>query len=333
MSPVAEDSTTSPPGGIVGRSSANPGSLRAVIDIGTNAVKMLIGEVSGGRVTPVLEVNEQTRLGKGFYPNHTLRPEAIAATAVAVGSFAREARARGAASIRVIATSAAREAVNARELIDAVTQAAGVPVEVISGDTEARLAFQGVVNCGKFGKGPMLIMDVGGGSSEFILGRGDECLCRQSFPLGAVRLMESFPHSDPPGVEAHAACLQRAKGFIQQQVRPVLDPFAIQASPEFLIGMGGSAAILARIDQRLGGFDRDQIEAVRLSREQVARHAEHLWRVPLAERKKTVGLPADRADIIIMGVVIYEAAMEACEIDEMRVSTRGLRFAALLEGN
>jgi exopolyphosphatase/guanosine-5'-triphosphate,3'-diphosphate pyrophosphatase len=333
MIPAAEDSSASRPVRPLPADCAKSRTRRAVIDIGTNAVKMLIGEVTGSEVTPVLEVNEQTRLGKGFYPSHVLRGEAIAATAQAVEKFALQARSEGVENVRVIATSAAREAINARALVDAIFQAAGTPVEIISGDTEARLAFQGVVQCGNFGAGPMLIMDLGGGSTEFILGRGQECLCRQSFPLGAVRLLEAFPQADPPDPSAREICIARAVDMIRRVVRPALEPFASQTPPKFLIGIGGSAAILARINLRLASFDRSRIEAARLSRNQVSSHCAELWGVSLTERKKTVGLPPDRADIIIMGVAIYEAAMEVFNLDELRVSSRGLRFAALLEGN
>jgi exopolyphosphatase/guanosine-5'-triphosphate,3'-diphosphate pyrophosphatase len=177
----------------------------------------------------------------------------------------------------------------------------------------------------------MLILDAGGGSTEFILGRGRDCFFRQSFPLGAVRMLEDFPHADPPGLAARQTCLDQTAAFLRDAVRPSLVPFLRQTPPLFLVGTGGSAAILARIDGQMARFDRERIESARLDRARVRQWAARLWESPLAERRQIPGLPPERADIIIMGAVIYEAVMETFELPELRVSTRGLRFAALLE--
>ena len=117
---------------------------RAVIDVGTNSVKLLVADVDGQEIRPVSEQSQQTRLGHAFYETHRLQPEAISATATAVAGFAAAAREAQAASIRVIATSAAREALNRDELTSAIEQASGLTVEVISGEQEADLGFQGV---------------------------------------------------------------------------------------------------------------------------------------------------------------------------------------------
>src|SRR5947207_12833432 len=117
---------------------------RAVIDVGTNSIKLLVADVTDHNVSPVLEKSKQTRLGKGFYETHRLQPEAIGKTADAVGKFARMASEQQASSIRVVATSAARDALNAKELISAINQASGLKVDIISGEQEADLVFQGV---------------------------------------------------------------------------------------------------------------------------------------------------------------------------------------------
>ena len=130
------------------------------------------------------EQSKQTRLGHGFYETHRLRTEAIAATAKAVADFAAMAREAQAVSIRVIATSAAREAVNREELTAAIEQASGLKVEVISGEQEAEWGFQGVTTDPQLARAPLLLMDVGGGSTQFVFGRDGRALCRHSFPLG-----------------------------------------------------------------------------------------------------------------------------------------------------
>ena len=153
---------------------------RAVIDVGTNSIKLLIADVAGREVRPVLEESHQTRLGRGFYRTHKLQPEPIAATAKAVGEFAAKAREEKAISVRIIATSAARDATNAEELITAIQRASKLAVEIISGEQEADWAFQGAMTDPALAREPLLLLDVGGGSTEFILGHGEQKDFRQS---------------------------------------------------------------------------------------------------------------------------------------------------------
>ena len=181
---------------------------RAVIDVGTNSVKLLVADVDGREIRPVCEQSHQTRLGQGFYETHRLQAEAIDATAKAVAAFAATAREAQAASIRVIATSAAREAVNRDELTSAIEQASGLKVNVISGEEEATLGFQGVTTDPQLAQGSLLLLDVGGGSAQFVFGRDGQPQFRHSFPLGSVRLMETMPCSDPPKPAELAACRQ-----------------------------------------------------------------------------------------------------------------------------
>ena len=316
---------------------------RAVIDVGTNSVKLLVADVAGHEVRPVCEQSKQTRLGHGFYETHRLSSEAIAATANALAAFAAMAREVQAVSIRVLATSAAREAVNREELTDAIEHASGLKVEVISGDQEAELGFRGVTTDPELALVPLLLMDVGGGSAQFTLGHDGRKLARHSFPLGAVRLLETLPCSDPPTPAELAACRRWLRAFLQKEVRPrllqgigaeqsLLTSAATGADEGLqLVGVGGAATILACMEAQLETFDRARIEATRLSAERVTWHLERLWSLPLEERKKTIGLPKNRADLILMGVAIYQGVMEEFGFPELRVSTRGLRFAAVMD--
>lgn len=310
---------------------------RAVIDVGTNSVKLLVADVAGHRIEPVHEESKQTRLGRGFYDSHRLQPDAIAATSAAVAGFAETARQSGASSIRVIATSAAREAVNGQELTDAITSASGLKVEVISGEKEADLGFQGVTTDPQLAKAPLLLLDVGGGSTEFILGRGEEKHFRQSFPLGTVRLLEKTRLDDPPSAAQLAVCREGIREFLNQKVRPRLEP-ALQRETKlaadgalFLVGVGGTASILACMEARLESFDRARVEATRLSAARLKWHLQRLWGLPLEERKQIIGLPKNRADVILTGVAIYQEVMQEFGFRELRISTRGLRFAAMME--
>ena len=305
---------------------------RAVIDVGTNSIKLLVADVRGRDVQPVHEESRQTRLGKGFYETHRLQPETIAHTAEAVWEFAEIAREKNAGSIRVIATSAARDAVNPMDLTSSIFRASGLKTEIISGAREAEWAFRGVTTDPELARQPLLLLDVGGGSTEFILGHGEEKSFAHSFPLGTVRLMEQFPHCDPPTRAEFNACRDWLKHFLRAEIRPQLAPALKNESGEIrLVGTGGTTSILARMEKELDRFDREKIERTVLSFEQIAAHRKKLWRLPLAERKEITGLPKLRADVILTGVLIYEMVMEEFGFQQLRVSTRGLRFAAVME--
>ena len=308
---------------------------RAVIDVGTNSVKLLVADVAGPAATPVLEESQQTRLGKDFYETHRLQAEAITRTARAVASLAGKARGLHAASIRVIATSAARDAKNPDDLIDAIQAAAGLATEIISGEQEAEWSFQGVTSEARFVGASVLILDVGGGSTEFILGRARQRLLALSFPLGTVRQLETFPLSNPPTAAEFAACRDGLQAYLGDQVQPQLA--ATLQSPALsgplrLVGTGGTTSLLGRMELQLTTFDRAAIESVQLSLDRLRTLRDHLWSLSQAQRQSLPGLPANRADVILTGIAIYTAVMEVFAIPQLSISTRGLRFAAVLDG-
>jgi exopolyphosphatase/guanosine-5'-triphosphate,3'-diphosphate pyrophosphatase len=329
---------------------------RAVIDVGTNSVKLLVAEVVDGQVIPVLEKSDQTRLGHGFYETRRLLPETIAQTAGAVGTFARLAHTYGVERVRTIATSAARDASNQRELIDAIEVASGTKVEIISGEQEAEWVFRGVSTDPRLNGQRLLILDVGGGSTEFILGESEHHQFRQSFDVGSVRLFEKLKPGDPPGLQDLVNCRTWLREFFNGQIAPGLEHLlkggpgqggvraeqpssAAEAEEDRkgwtpnvqLVGTGGTTTILARIQHQLADFDRDKIEGARVTRAEVKEWMVQLWSLSLNDRQKIVGLPPKRADIIPMGVAIYEAVMEHFGFPDVYVSTRGLRFGAVMD--
>jgi len=295
----------------------------------------LVGEVDGDGVRPLWEESRQTRLGEGFYPERRLQLSAISDSARAIAEFASKAAEMGATRPKVVATSAAREARNRDELIDAVVRACGLPVRVISGEQEAEYVFQGVTSDPRLAKEPMMLLDVGGGSTEFILGQNNHIRFAQSFPLGTVRLLDQSHPNDPPSPHQLTACRGWVRGFLENEISPKLArPFEQETAsedPVQLVGTGGTASILACMEARLTTFDRERLEATRLSRERLRGHVDHLWALPLAERMRIAGLPPNRADVILTGSVIYEAIMEHFHFEQLRISTRGLRFGVLME--
>ena len=308
---------------------------RAVIDIGTNSIKLLVADVTAEQVQPVWEGSKQTRLGQGFYQTHELQRSAISQTARAVAEFASTARQHQSKSIRIIATSAVREANNAKELTDAIEKLAGLEVEILSGKQEADLVFLGVTTDPALRNQTLLLLDVGGGSTEFILGHHPHKDYSASVPLGSVRLLETLPPGDPPTPQELGACRQWIKEFLRKEIFPALQPMLLERrerseSAPCLAGTGGTATILARMESKLERYDRARIEGTHLSYERVRWHVEHLWSLPLEKRKEIVGLPSNRADVILGGIAIYEAVMKLFDFSELRISTRGLRFAAVL---
>ena len=309
---------------------------RAVIDVGTNSVKLLVADVVDREVRPVLEHSHQTRLGQGFYKEQRLQPEALTATARAMGQAVGMARQAGAKSLRVIATRAAREAVNREELSAIVEGATGVTMEVLSGEQEAEWGFRGVTSNPELARVSLLLLDVGGGSMQCVFGRRGERVFSCSFPLGTVRLMETLQCSEPPKAEELAACRQWLREFLRREVRLRFGREAgshslLTSAATQLVGVGGTASILGCMEAGLVAFDRGKIEATRLSAARVLWHLERLWSLPLEARKEIIGLPKNRADVILMGVAIYQAVMEEFGFPELRLSTRGLRFAILME--
>lgn len=305
---------------------------RAVIDVGTNSVKLLVAEVAGHSVIPLFEESEQTRLGRGFYETHRLQADAIQDTARAVGQFAEVARASQASSLRVIATSAARDALNQNELLDAIRQVAGLEVEIISGEQEADLVYQGVRSDPKLAGERLMILDVGGGSAEFIIGENKHPQFAQSFSLGSVRLLELLPPSDPPTAEELERCRSYLRDFFARHILPAVNPVLAEGRGQTrLIGTGGAATILARMEYQLSKYQRHEIEGAPITLEAVQGWMAKLWSMPLRERRGITGLPKKRADVILPGLAIYEAVLQEFGFSELRASTRGLRFAAVLQ--
>ena len=301
---------------------------RGVIDIGTNSVKLLIADLQDDEISPRLETSRQTRLGQGLYADGKLQAEPIRATVAAVNELLALAKQNDCGDTRIIATSAVREATNAGELLEALGQA----VEVLSGDDEARLAFDGVLSCPRLAKRPALVVDVGGGSTEFIVGDAGGMRFHLSLPLGSVRLMERHPAGDPPTADECAAVREATDTQLRArevpELRRQIAAFG-QAAPVQLVATGGVASILAMMELGIDDHDRERMEAIGLSVERVAAWRGRLWGLRLARRREITGLPANRADVALFGSLIVEQSMRQLGFDALRVSTRGIRFGVL----
>jgi len=306
-------------------------SFRAVIDIGTNSSKVLVGRVTGDDVDSLYEESIQTRLGEGLYDDNRLLPEAIERTAKVIAGYCERARGMNVESIRIIATSAAREAENGADLAEAIRTVCGIELEIIEGEREAELVCRGVMSQGIAAES-LFIVDVGGGSTEFIVGHQGRVMASISLQLGSVRLLSHSHHPDPPGINNLRACVNWVGEFLDANAKPSLaDTLAALPSPvDTVAGAGGTTTFLGLIHLEQDDFDRSKLEAIRFSKADAIALTERLWTLPLAERKQLTGLPENRADVILFGAAIYLAIMECFDLSHLQVSTRGVRFGGLL---
>lgn len=299
-------------------------SRYAAIDIGTNSVLLLVAErTPAGRFEAVLERGEITRLGRGVDRARRLHPDAIEETLSVLEAFAKEARALGAEDIVVSATSAARDAENGRDFLDGASSRCGLTVEIISGEEEARLSFASAL--ADFGGGhPLVVLDIGGGSTEFIY--GDETgrvTFRRSFDVGSVRLTERHIHADPPTVDE----LTR----ISEALKDTLGPLPHPPSGARLVAVAGTATTLCAVARGIDPYDALLVHGAVLSRAEVVHTVDRLAALPVLLRKTVKGLQPRRADVIVAGGLVLRAAMEALDAAEVTISDRGLRWGLLVD--
>ncbi|WP_224244011.1 Ppx/GppA phosphatase family protein [Hyalangium gracile] len=296
----------------------------ATIDVGTNSVLLLVADrTPDGQFQAVLERAEITRLGRGVDKSRRLSPEGMEATLATMTAFANEARALGAEGIAVSATSAARDAQNGAEFLAAARERAGVTVEIISGELEAQLSFSSAhMDFGSQAAGPLLVIDIGGGSTEFIYGNSAGRVdFRHSYDVGSVRLTERFVRSDPPSAEERQAITT----FLR-------DTFATLPPPPpaaELVGVAGTVTTIYAVQNRVDPYDATRVHGGTLTRAQLEQLVGQLCSMPLAERQKLPGLQPKRADVIPAGSLILLEALRALQLEECRVSDRGLRWGLM----
>ena len=301
----------------------------AAIDLGTNTIRLLIGESDGaGGYRPVLAAQEITRLGEGLLPERRLQPEPMRRSLVVLGRFREMAAAQGAAAVAAVGTSALREATNREAFLDRARREAGQEVHVISGVEEARLTLLGVRNA--LGDPPdlLLMLDIGGGSSELLLAQGPQILAAVSTGLGAVKLTETHLKGDPP-LAAELAAVRAAVSARMALVRG-RDLPGLTAG-EVLVGTAGTVTTLAAIDLSLDPYEPARVTGHRLSRGRVADLLQELARLPLQERRRVPGLEPGRADVIVAGAIVCLGAMEDLGFASLTVSDGGLREGILLD--
>lgn len=294
----------------------------AAIDIGTNSVLLVVAEQTADGVRPLVERATITRLGQGVDRTRQLAPEARQRTLDCLSHYAADIERAGVARLDVVGTSAMRDASGGEQFVREAERILGRPPRVIAGSEEARLTFIGSLS-GLDVDGEVIVFDVGGGSTEIIVGKATRDLLphverERSLDIGSVRLFERHVASDPP----EDAQLKRARADI---VSALSDAPAATAGAR-LIGVAGTVTTLAAIEQELDDYDAGLVHGARLTRDSVDALALRLASQPLASRKMLPGLQPERADVIVTGALIVSEVMRWASAATLTVSDRGVRW-------
>jgi exopolyphosphatase/guanosine-5'-triphosphate,3'-diphosphate pyrophosphatase len=293
----------------------------ASIDIGTNTILLLIAEVEEGALKPLLEKETIVRLGEGVQKNGILLEEAMERGSQTLDQYLKECQKMGVQRIFAAGTSALREARNSDHFLERVEEKLNLSIEIISGEEEAQLSFLAVTRDLKEPRKPILVIDVGGGSTEFILGRGDRITQWVSLPLGSVRFTEQFLLSDPVHEEEWEN--------MERQIQKLLVRIPHPKEPFLMVAVGGTATTLASVEQGLAEFILEKIHHFGLGRKALKSQLDLYRSKTIEERRKIPGLFPARADVILAGGAILYWAMEKLECPSVLISCHGVRYGLL----
>ncbi len=298
----------------------------AAIDIGTNTVLMLIAEARDGELRAVEDHARITRLGKGVDRTKRLDADAVARTLEVLREYAARARELGVVRTAAVATSAARDAVNGAEFRARASEILGAEVDVASGGREAVLTFRGALGgLGIQRSASVAVIDVGGGSTEIVVGQADGAIVfAHSYDVGSVRMTERHVHSDPPG-RAGLDAISADVRSVYRSPAPPSGPFSA------VVAIAGTATSYAAIDLELVRYADAPPHGHRMELGRIETWVERLAALTLEERRHTTGLEPGRADVIVAGGVVLAEAARALAASVVTVSDRGVRWGLALE--
>ena len=296
----------------------------AAIDVGSNSVRLKIAKLVRGRLETIHEDREVTRLGEGVFRSGMLEPKSIAQTVKVLSRFHRSATAAGAARVRIVATSAVRDARNASSFLEWVRSATGWRPEIITGIEEGRLIHLGVISNLRITTWPLLLIDLGGGSCELTVSIDGQIRSMVSLPLGAVRLTEEFLTNDPPKKKE----LERLRQFIAEETGRWEQRIRRRGMSQ-AIATSGTAETLAALAQHLAPKASSRRNYV--SSAAMAKIAREISKKSLAQRQAMQGIGPRRAEIIIAGASVYADLVERFDLPGFTFSPLGLRDGMLAQ--
>jgi exopolyphosphatase/guanosine-5'-triphosphate,3'-diphosphate pyrophosphatase len=278
----------------------------AAIDCGTNSIRLLVADAENGALTDVVREMRVNRLGQGVDANGRFAPEAIERTRVALEEYAGMIRETGATKVRMVATSATRDAANredffamTREVLGAVIP--GAEAEVITGDEEARLSFAGAVGELDSAAGPFVVVDLGGGSTELVLGDSTGVHAAYSTNIGCVRLTERCLHDDPPTADQ----VEEARAVAAEKLGEAFDRVPVEQAHTW-VGVAGTMTTLAAVSLELPEYDAEQVHLSRMSLERLHEVNDSLLNMTHDQRAEITVIHPGRVDVIGGGAIVAD---------------------------
>jgi exopolyphosphatase/guanosine-5'-triphosphate,3'-diphosphate pyrophosphatase len=283
----------------------------AVMDIGTNSVRLMLADVENGNLTVKSKALNTVRIGEGIGLNSGIGEAAMERAVGALHAFKNEAQQKGAEGFYVFATSAVREASNKEEFADRVLSVCGFPVDIISGREEAEIGFLGAAGSG-CRRG---IIDIGGGSTEVILGCGEDLEYVKSFKVGTVRALSLYPDSETDGGRSYEAM----RAWVRDEIKELSGR---GFKKEAFIGIGGTATALASIALGLTAYDGEKVQGYSLTADKLKGIFSMLSSIGVEQRKHVTGLDSKRADVIVFGCCLLQEFMSMLGVGAVEVSDR-----------
>jgi exopolyphosphatase/guanosine-5'-triphosphate,3'-diphosphate pyrophosphatase len=299
----------------------------AVVDIGTNSTRLLIADVSTatGSVEELLRRSRITRLGHGVDSTGSLSQESIARVLLTLADYREAIDSHGCTANLAVLTSAVRDAANGASFAARVREDYGLDARVLTGEEEAQLTFLGAMSGRPVATEPTVVIDIGGGSTEFVIGRGHAASFHVSLPAGVVRMSERHIHADPPSPhELQSLALDVRTTFLEGL------PPERRAPVRRGIAVAGTATSAAAIDQELDPYDRSRVHGYTLLLATVELLLARTADMTEGQRRALVGLDPDRAPTIVAGMILLGEALRAFELDQVEVSEHDILHGGAL---
>ena len=295
----------------------------AAIDLGTNTFHLIIAELNGKNIQVVYKTSISAQLGEGGLTDNIIQPKAFERGLFALESFAEELKTHQVDVLKATATSAVRNASNGADFVQAVKERTGIDIEVISGEAEAGFIFKGVQATGMI-QGTSLVMDIGGGSTEFILCNAESLLWKKSYDIGAARLLQTFFKSDPLSLADKHAIINHVQGTLKDLLE-----ICKQHKPETLIGSAGAFESFATMLKIRKGEEVGALTSAPLDLEAYRALAAEIIQSTHAERVKMPGLIPLRVDMIVIATLLVDFILDNTGIKSLSLSTNDLKFGVL----
>lgn len=299
--------------------------ILASIDIGTNSTLLLIARYDNSGLTPVRNEVEITRLGQGVGKTGRLNPEAVERTFQTLEKYRQIIDRYEVQSVIIGGTSAMRDAQNGAEFIDRVKSELGWDIRILTGNDEAKLTFLATQKEFSDLDNELLVVDIGGGSTEFIAGNRTDLQFMKSLDVGTVRFTEQYIENDPPNSDE----IRKAREAIRHHLKSDLQELQIESENSALIGVAGTVTTLLAVEKEMSEYIPEEIHRQPITRKQIDDLLKKFCSIPFEERQHLPGLQPKRADVIIMGTIILQEIMDQFGYDRLLINDRGVRYGLI----